>query len=251
VRDGIAQTAGITVISGLVIVTPPAAPTLAAPTGNAAATTINWATGEAGCTYTVYFSDIDTPINLGNFALPAPITTGVDATSQVLPAIVGYPGRVRVLVRATKGGVEEKNGDEQVIEYDSVGAIVGDRPNRASVQDVTTNGLTLTVKAVIDSLEADADATHLDLYVKDVGTPFVLGTPEASESLSAAVDNVQVKEISYAVAYPGFYHFEVRARTAGGIRSAFATERFIHLENAAPGLGPDNADVIVSRGDRT
>ena len=60
------------------------------PSGNASALTLNWVVAQAGCFYTVYYSDVSNEINFGALVSPTPIVTGIDATSVTLPAISGY-----------------------------------------------------------------------------------------------------------------------------------------------------------------
>ncbi len=86
---GIVQTAGIPASKTAVLNAVPLPPTVTTITGTAAATTINWTAGEAGCTYTVYYSHVGMPIDLIGYA-PASITTAADATSATLAAITDY-----------------------------------------------------------------------------------------------------------------------------------------------------------------
>ncbi len=88
--DGVVQTAGLPVTTAQTLNTAPSAPTITSVTGTAAAATVNWTVGEAGCTFTVYTSLINEPVNFGNYATPAPIVTALNATSQVLAAVTGY-----------------------------------------------------------------------------------------------------------------------------------------------------------------
>lgn len=82
---GITQTAIVAPAdSPLTIHAPPAAPTITGVTLVAGAFVIAWDLGEAGNTYTVYYSDRDKPINFGQQTGPAPVATAVDATSATL-----------------------------------------------------------------------------------------------------------------------------------------------------------------------
>ncbi|MCK6470426.1 MAG: hypothetical protein L6R28_01660 [Planctomycetes bacterium] len=247
VRDGIEQASGILAVTGLSILAAPEAPVLGMPTGNAAATTINWTPAEAGASYAVYASKIDEPVNFGGFAAPAPIATAVDATSAVLAAVTGYPGRVRVAVRATKGGVEETNGGELVLEYDAAGELVPARPNRATATGLSADGLTLSVTACIAAAEADAEAAYADLYVQPAGTPIDLDTPQDSAALSAPVNGVQRTVLSFTASAPGWHRFAVLTRAANSSRSAFYALRDVYLAADAPG-GPESLSVDVLRG---
>lgn len=246
VRDGVAQTSGIVTVAGLAILAAPQPPVLGVPTGNASATTIHWTPGEAGATYTVYASKIDEPVNFGGFAAPAPIATAVDAASAVLAAVTGFPGRVRVAVRAAKGGIEERGGGELVLEYDASGELVPARPNRATATGLSTDGHTLSVTACVAAAEADAEAAYADLYVQPAGTPLDLDTPQDSAALSAPVNGVQRCGLSFTASAPGWHRFAVLARAASGSRSAFYALRDVYLAADAPG-GPESLTVDVLR----
>jgi hypothetical protein len=246
VRDGVAQAAGITTTTKT-INTVPAAATLGTPTGNAAATTIHWTVGEAGCTYKVYSSLIGEPPNLGDFSTPAVVgPTAVDATSAVIPAVAGAPGRIGVIVRATKGGIQETTDSILWIEYDSGGAIISTRPNRASITKVSTSGLTLTVEGTVLSAEKDIAAAGLDLFVVAIGSSFDFTTPQATIALGAAVVGVQKANLSYTAPGAGWYKVAIRAYTAGSLSYAYA-ERYLPLQTTAPGAA-SNVTIDVMRG---
>jgi hypothetical protein len=69
---------------------PPKPPKNLRVNGTAAALVVGWDTGQSGCTYTVYYSKVNTPVNFDSGYDPTPITTGVDATSAVLAPITDY-----------------------------------------------------------------------------------------------------------------------------------------------------------------
>lgn len=71
----------------------PIAPTITGATGTASACTINWTEGEAGCWYTIYYSNVCEPVNLGEWVSPVSFSTATGATSTTLPPInvSGYP----------------------------------------------------------------------------------------------------------------------------------------------------------------
>ena len=60
------------------------------PTGNAAAITMHWTAGEPGCSYTVYSSLVDEPVNVGQWPLPWAITRPVGANSATLQPVLNY-----------------------------------------------------------------------------------------------------------------------------------------------------------------
>lgn len=70
------------------VITPgPIGPTIVSVT---AAGLITWTNGESGCTYKVYYSNINEPINYGNRASPAPVgPSALNATSASLGALTG------------------------------------------------------------------------------------------------------------------------------------------------------------------
>lgn len=248
VRDGIAQSSGITVVTGLVVKSMPLAPTITSVTGTAAAATVHWTDGEAGDTYKVYYGKIGEPINFGNYATPAPITTGVDATSQVLGALTGYPGLMRVVVRATKSGVEEQNGNEYTVEFDSTGAIVAVRPNRASITKASQDGLILTVTGLVLSHATREAAVEIDLFIALVGVALDFASPaQASVFLSDAVAGVQTGVIEYTAPAEGNYHYAIRARGANDSISVAYSERNIWLTEDVPTEGISGLNVQVIR----
>jgi len=60
------------------------------PTGDASAITLHWTPGEPGCTFTVYYSLVDEPVNLGQWPTPSSIIRPVGATTAVLQPILNY-----------------------------------------------------------------------------------------------------------------------------------------------------------------
>ncbi len=76
--------------SPVVLINPPQPPSGLFLSGTAAAPVINWTPGESGCIFEVYRGLVNSPVNFGGLTTPAPIETGVDATSQALTAITDY-----------------------------------------------------------------------------------------------------------------------------------------------------------------
>lgn len=243
---GVAQSASVSVTSGLVINTYPTAPTITSVTGAAAAATVNWTVGEAGCTYTVYYSKIGGAVNYGSFALPAPITTALNATSQVLAAISGYPGKIRVAVFATKTGVQEKNGTEFEVEFDAAGAIVTARPNPATVKSYTATGLTLAVVALQPKAQEAVAPSAVDLFVKPIGTPLDFTTAQATAVPGTASATARYANLSYVVPATGWYHFAVRPKSSLGVYSENYTEVVAYL--ASTGTTGGVSSPIITTG---
>lgn len=228
---GVPQSASVTVTSGLVLDALPIAPTITSVTGSAAALTVNWTNGETGDTYKVYASKINEPVNYGSFATPAVITTALNATSQALAAVTGYPGKVRVCVQAVRSGVELKSGVEYEVELDASGVIVGARPNPGIVGGSSSAGLDLTVFAYQETENQVAAATDVDLFCEPVGTPF--STVRATATLSSA-DVYKYATLTYTVPASGWYHLTIKPKTAGGVYADTYTEVIEYLTSSAP-----------------
>lgn len=207
---------------------------------------VSWTVGEAGCTYTVYYSKVGEAINYGSFSTPAAITTALNATSQTLSsANTGYPGKVRVAVLATKGGVEEHNGVEFEFELDSFGNIVLDRPNAATVETYSLSGLDLTVRANQPTADEVVAATAVDLFIKQVGTPLDFTTAQASQTLSTA-PGYRYASLTYTVPAAGWYHFAVRPRSASSVYAESYSELTEYITDAAPTGGASN--ILITAG---
>lgn len=87
--DGVLQTTiAAPADSPLTLNSAPAAPTITGVTWSPF--TLNWTAGEAGCTYTVYYSQPNWPINWGQFDDPAPVVTALNAPSAVLDDSFDY-----------------------------------------------------------------------------------------------------------------------------------------------------------------
>jgi hypothetical protein len=237
--DGVLQSTGIPTPSVNTLFNAPLPATITSVTGTAAALTVHWTINEPGSFYTVYSSYVDYPPNLGNYATPAPVITSTDATSAVIPAVTGYPGKVRVIVRATQSGVQEHADNDYVVELDGSGNIYGTRPNRASIRTITiTGGLTLNVEGCVIDDDASTDADTLDLYVVAYGSTIDLTSPQASIALPVADGalGVQRATASYTVGGTGWYRVAVNARvSATGARSGSYSEYLIYVDNSSPG----------------
>lgn len=232
VRDGEALSS-VSVTSGIVINTIPKAPIITEVSGNANELTVTWVAGEAGCTFKCYSSYPDQPINWGNFTDPAVQSVGLNVLTATLDPIplTMCPGIVRVSVRATKGGIEELNNVEVMVELDESGNILYPRPNRTSVQRVVVNDLALSVDAVVGAAERLADAEWIDLFIVPSTEEFDFDTPQASVQLTDPTAVIQRGAIAYTVPAPGCYKFCVRARynPAGNSGSEDAGEPVLSL----------------------
>lgn len=238
--DGITQSAGFATTTTLQINTTPASPTITGVTGTAAALTVNWTVGEAGCTFTAYHSYIDGVTNFGQYLGPAAVTTAADATSAILPAVTGYPGYVRVVVRATKSSNQETADAVYEVELDAAGAIVNPRPNRASITGITiTGGLTLSVEGIVVDDDAQAAATAFDLLIVALaGSIDPTAAAQATVALGDAVLGVKRGTVPYTVLAGGWYRMALLAKTAALARSKQYAEYIIYIDNTAPGVVP-------------
>lgn len=231
------QTTLIVAPTSLIINAAPEAPVITSVTGSAAALLVNWTVGEAGCTYRVFSSFPNCATNIGDFSVPAIKTTIADATFQLLDPVINYPGIVRIIVRATKTGVEENIDKVYEVELDSTGAIVNPRPNRANPQRITVAaGRIISVDTAISTDDTVGTATFLDLFVVALASTTAINpevdVPQASVALDAAVNGVQRKTISYAVAASGWYRLVVTARTTAGGKSKLFNEYIINVKDS-------------------
>lgn len=247
VRDGVEQSSGITTYTKTVNGNPLPV-TLGTPTGNAAATVINWTVGESGCTFKVYSGKIGEAINFGDKTNPAVIgPTAADATSATIPAVASYPGVVQVVVRATKSGQQEAKDQILYIEYDGSGNILAARPNRASIYKISTSGLTVNVDGIVLCAESDIQATELDLFVVEVGDTFDFTSPQATVALSAPINGVQRASLSKNMSpTSGWVKIALRAKAGSSLSYAYSQYE-VSLQTTAPG-SPGNVTVDVMRG---
>lgn len=141
------------------------------------------------------------------------------------------PAVIRIIVRATKGGVEELNGAVYEVELDNAGAIVDFRPGKADIVNKSLSGLNLTVTAEIIEENVATTASYLDLYVYTGVIP--LTSPSTSLALSASGVNGQRRGTFTAVtvASAGWYKIAVLARTGAGVRSQLYDEQYVYISN--------------------
>lgn len=211
---------------------PPAG--LAYSSGGASATEISWqASATPGATYRVYDSAIEGATDLA--APAATHATGSGTLAQTLPALAGYPGVRRVLVRAVSGGVEELNAELLRIEYDAAGNVVPARPNAPRVRALAvSNGLTVTVRALYFSAHEAAAAQDALLFMAALEDEIDYGSPVASAAWSDAVGGVRETAVAAAAPADGWYKVAVRAAAAGGTQDAGGAWERVYVSSAAP-----------------
>lgn len=234
---GQAGTAGAS--ASTTISSPPDAPTdLAYDSGDAAATTLSFtASATDGATYRAYLQGIGAE----HYDLESPAATAAAGeTTVTLPAITGYPGTARVVVRAVASGVEEQNAASVALEYDASGAYVAPRPNVPTLVDVAvSSGTSLSVEVAYDPHDEAASPATVELYARDPDGTYTYASPAGSASLSAA-DGAATRTASVdATLSAGWHYLTARALTSAGLDSgADAPERLVYISSAAV-EGPD------------
>ena len=227
----------------------PAAPSgLAYLSGNAAATVLQFTPSPtAGATYRAYLEQIGGEfVDLDNIAA----TASAGATQITLPAITGYPGVARVVLRAVKAGLEERNLDTLALEYDAAGAFIPPRPNPTGLIEATesiADGLTLDVVATYDPAREKGVATHVHLYKRTPGGSCG-GSPDASGNLVQAANGLKEAALILTFGAVGWYYVQARAATATNVESPAADcpEYLVYVQDSAP-AAPD-VEGSVSRG---
>jgi len=99
---------------------------------------------------------------------------------------------VRLVVRATKGGVQETGDALTEFEVDgATGAIESTRSNKAFSKSISLSGLTLSAKGGVFEDDSGAAAQYLDLYVESGTITPGTSTPRSSITLASAGGRVQ------------------------------------------------------------
>jgi hypothetical protein len=238
-------------ILGVVIPAPPAAPTaLAYKSGAAAATICQFVKSTTvGATYRAYVQHCDgSGIDFDTIAA----TAIANATQIILPAITGYPGTARVVVRAVLAGLEDQNQAVLSIGYDAAGARVLPIPNpgQLDAQSLTVeDGLTATLDAVYDSNGEAGVATQTKLFSRAPGGAYNYAVPLDTETLTERVAGVKTASLSYTFATPGWYYLRAIAYTAAGTPSAAADcpELLVYVSDTDM-PAPTNVSAVIARG---
>jgi len=211
--------------------------------GDAEATTVAWtASGTLyDVTYNVYANkfmdeavDMSEPVGSTastSYELPVPGHTLASAYGPVVED--DWSGIRRVVVRAVKNGIEEKNGIELRMEFDSDGVYVAKRPSHAAIGDVEISGLSFDVTGWYDGAEEEGAATQLKLFLWADGDSPDWDTAEDTQALTAgALQKSAV--LSGSVLYAGYYWISIRPATAGGVLGNAMPKRRIYLSDAEP-----------------
>lgn len=224
---------------------PPVA--IAYKSGTAAATVLSLTKSPtAGATYRAYVAAPGAAFDFG--AIGA--TAGVNATEITLPAITGYPGTARVIVRAVSSGVEEQNIDALELEYGSGGAYVPKRPNGCRLdagRAVVSQGTVLNAVAVYDPANQAAAPTGCRLFVRSPGAAYNYATPDASGSW---VDKggMFTAALTVDLAIGGHYFIQAVPYNTDGLALVAGCPEIPVYASGAQGAAPSGSNVTVARG---
>lgn len=163
------------------------------------------------------------------------------------------PVQIRVIVRATKGGIQEQTDAEFIVNLDEDGSILLPKPNQANLESLTVvNGLTVNVVASVIEDNTSALASAISLFVVPIGDSFDFSAPVDTEDLGTAYGNYHRTSLSYTVVSAGWYKVAVKAvsitsegETLSDSFSTFTT----YLSNTTPDAVLDlSAKVIRGKG---
>jgi hypothetical protein len=193
------------------------------------------------------------PLTPGLTVQDAAVVWTCRAYKLSLPPIVGYPGTARVVVRAAKDGVEERNLEFLDLEYDGDGKFVPGRPNVPGIHTAqlgVTDGLTLSVPGIYSPHGEKGVATHLKLFVRAPLGSYDYGSPCDSAALEpTGANGLKSALLRYTFPQPGWHYVRILAATAEGTLSdpAQAPEAAV-LASAADAPAPELIAAWPSRG---
>ncbi|MCW8128900.1 MAG: hypothetical protein KIS92_00820 [Planctomycetota bacterium] len=203
--------------------------------GDAAATILGFSPSPTpGATHRLYLQEIGGELNLND---PDPAGTVFDADSVQLPAIAGYPGVARAIVRAVKDGVEERNLAVLEIEYDAAGDVVGLRPNPPGISRPSVrveDGRTLSLRGTYDSTRELGQAVALQLFYRTKtgfyggGGSHDFSAPAGQQNLQQAIGPVKYAELEAELPSNGRWIVGLLAATEDGTQSDPA--RIVEIE---------------------
>ena len=178
--------------------------------------------------------------NPGRYPPPAglPVPTVAPVALSLCDAAQPFivPARIRIVVRATKNGIQECGDREYVVEFDASGNIVLPRPRPAAIDALTvTGGLTVKVAASVIEDNSDVPAAFVDLYVVPAGSQINPASPQASALLPVVIAGHHAAVVSYSVPAAGDYQVAVAARSSAGGRSTLSDVRTVSITNDVPG----------------
>jgi hypothetical protein len=246
--DDVGDTSGNVLAS---VPNPPEPPTsLAYVSGAAAAVTIGWtASVTALATYRAYLQQVGGFLDLGVIAA----TAGAGATSLVLPAITGYPGKAYVILRAVSsaGGYEEKNTKMLEIEFDAAGARIAPRPVAPAIDEqnlIVTSGRTVSVRGTYAPEGEPGIASHLQLFERTPTGSYNFATVLAEAALADSFNGLKATTIPYTFSTNGFRYIALKARTAGSVQSENRSEEFLLYVSDENMTSPPEFSATVAKG---
>lgn len=230
---------------------PPAPPTNLAYKSGAATATVLQFTGSttSGATYRAYLQQPgDAAMDFNTIAA----TAIAGATQIALPAVTGYAGTARVVLRAVYAGLEEQNNTVIEIEYDAAGVRVAPRPNPASLDETSLDvdaGLTVNIAGIYDANGEAGTATQIKLFSRAPGGAYNYASPDDTETLVAAGLGLKKATLSKTFASAGWYYLRALAYTAAGVPSNYADcpELAVYVSDSDI-AAPTNVQASVARG---
>lgn len=204
------------------IKSPPLPVTSLAATGTAAAITVTWVAGEGGCTYMVYSSLPDEPVNLGQWPLPSPILRPIGASSCVLAPVTGYAPLDRTTAWQTF--------------YQGIDDVVA---NMNAAYTVGTVGFVTTL---------DTQSARANDFLRDLSDSVGIPTPQHDEQIAMAFDNLREAAV-FAQAITDIPTFQLSIYQAMstflcemGIVVEGNTSRYIFDDGSLPWSGSGTSD---------
>jgi hypothetical protein len=227
---------------------PPAPPTsLAYASGTAAATVLSFVKSTTpGATYRAYLQEPDQNYMAMNIIAA---TAPADSVSITLPAISGYAGWARVVLRAVLAGVEEQVGAALEIEYDAGGARVAARPGPCTLalSGVAAGGVA-SFDGAYDPDGGVGVAATLKLFSRLAGGSYDYGSPVDSAALTVGASGIATATLDHTSAGADVRYYVARAATVAGLLSETdSNEVTVRRDDTAP-AAPAAAAVSVSRG---
>ena len=240
------------VLSVVVAIAPEPPTALQYVSGAAAATVIKFKnSATAGATYNLYgvaaIGGVPSMIEpLASYAAGTPSAWH----TETLPAITGYAGIAYFILRATSGGVEEKNCATLALEYDGTGVYVPARPNTPVLNLANSSivGKAASLFGTYDHTNETGVATILKLFVRTPGGSYNFAAPVGTGGTLAAFGNIKSGTVAYTFPANGFYYVTLLAATAGGTLSdpANLIEQQIYVSDDVP-AGVSTPEIQLTR----
>jgi len=190
----------------------------------------------AGAAYRLYYTTVqpDGIITLNYIRDTAIAGTPGAAATISLSEDLEEGGTLGFILRAVNGGVEEKNLNMLLIEFDGAGARVPPRPNTPGInpRGITwANGLDATIPVTYDPTKEKGTATEIQIFTRTEGGAYDFDTPAATTALSAASDGSTLKRANVPYTFPlsGYFYIKALAATADGTLSVAADAAEIQI----------------------